>query len=116
MAATGARGAAAVPAGGLSTAQQTACAECGEAFTPRRNGGKSCKQRFCSDSCRSRQVGAKFRERKRVMGSEAILHPRELQRPFRTDESEPDWLAEELAPPKLACETEPESTLPLGIQ
>jgi hypothetical protein len=42
----------------------------------------------------------KFRKRKRaITDSEAIVHPGELQRPFRTDESEPGWLVAELRPP-----------------
>jgi hypothetical protein len=33
-----------------------------------------------------------------------ILHPGDPERPFKTDESEPPWVAAELAPPRLACE------------
>ena len=50
-------------------------------------------------------VGNGAKSRRLIRDTEAILHPGEIQRPFKTDESEPDWLAEELAPPKLACES-----------
>ena len=42
--------------------------------------------------------------RRLITDTGAILHPGEVQRPFRTDETEPDWLAEELRPPALDCE------------
>jgi hypothetical protein len=71
------------------------------------------RKRFCSPACRSRFQGAQFRERKRALSdTDAVLHPGEIQRPFRTDESEPDWLTAELAPPRLACEPAPEPPEP----
>jgi endogenous inhibitor of DNA gyrase (YacG/DUF329 family) len=88
------------------TAQQSACQQCGKPIVATR---QHPRRRFCSTACRSRYQGAQFRQRKRaVKDSEAILHPGELQRPFRTDESEPDWLRDELKPPRLPCETVPD--------
>ena len=44
--------------------------------------------------------------RRLLTDTAAVLHPGELQRPFKEPyaSEEPDWLAAELAPPKFACE------------
>jgi hypothetical protein len=54
--------------------------------------------------------GAQFRERRRTLThAAAVLHPAEPERPFDTRlDDEPEWVAEELRPPALACETEAE--------
>jgi hypothetical protein len=43
-------------------------------------------------------------QRRRVTDAALVVHPDAPERPFRSDESEPDWLRVELAPPRLACE------------
>jgi hypothetical protein len=48
------------------------------------------------------RVECRIRQRKRMITHSArILHPDEPERPFRSDEGEPTWLADELRPPDL---------------
>ena len=49
---------------------------------------------------------ARTANRRRIRDTAALLPPGELQRPFKEPyaSEEPDWLAAELAPPKLAIE------------
>ena len=52
---------------------------------------------------------------RRISDSAAIVHPGEHERPFRTDETEPDWLRDELAPPALECEQREPETPPAAL-
>ena len=46
-------------------------------------------------------------QRRRITEQRGDRSSRRPQRPFKEPyQEEPDWLAAELAPPKLACETE----------
>ena len=47
---------------------------------------------------------SRYGRRRLICDTAAVLHPGELQRPFKEPyaSEEPDWLAAELAPPKLA--------------
>jgi hypothetical protein len=47
---------------------------------------------------------SKFCERKRLSCDSTLARPGEPERPFRTDETEPAWLAAELRPAPLPCE------------
>ena len=42
--------------------------------------------------------------RRRITDAALVVHPDAPERPFRSDESEPDWLRDQLKPPTLACE------------
>jgi ribosomal protein L37AE/L43A len=59
----------------------------------------------------SRRNGG-LKDRRRISDSAAVTHPGEPERPFTTDESEPDWVTEELRPPRLAYEREPPAPEP----
>jgi hypothetical protein len=79
---------------------------------------------FCSDSCRSRHQGAKFRQPKRrdgiitsaraISDSAAALHPGEIQRPFLSSIDEPPELRDELRPPSPA-RTRADQILVFGV-